>query len=302
MKLQKWQANVVLLLTAMIWGASYIFIKQAIRSGMPAGMINAIRGFIFAMLIYLFFHKKINKMTRTDLKVGTIAGVINFAGYQLQTTGLRYTTPSNSAFLTATYVVMIPFIVWIFYKRKPLLKSYFSIAICFLGTIFLTNVVNNGFTLELGDSLTLASAFFFAWQIVHFSNAVANSDPFIVSFMLGSVQAVASLVWSLFFEQSHYATINWNAAIPPVLILGVFASFGAQTMQVVGQKFTDSTSAGLILMTESLFGSIFSVILGFDKLESNLIIGGLLIVLAIFIMEFNAQRIFLHKKILPQNK
>ena len=296
MKLQKWQANIVLLLTAVIWGASYIFIKQAIKADMPAGVINSIRGFIFAILIYLFFHRKINKMTRTDFKVGLIAGVINFIGYQLQAIGLKYTTPSNSAFLTATYIVMIPFVVWVFFKTKPLLKSYFSISICFLGTVFLTNTISNGFSLEVGDILTLLSAFFYALQIVYFSNTVASSNPFIVSFMLGSVQGIASLIWSLLFEQSSYGSINWSVAIVPVVILGVLASFGAQTMQVIGQKFTDSTSAGLILMTESLFGSILSVILGFDKLEGNLIVGGLLIVLSIFIMEFNVQRLFLKKR------
>ncbi|WP_311406467.1 DMT family transporter [Liquorilactobacillus uvarum] len=296
MKLQKWQANIILLFTAMIWGASYIFIKQALRANMPAGVINSIRGFIFAILIYFFFHKKINKMTRADFKVGLIAGVINFIGYQLQATGLKYTTPSNSAFLTATYIVMIPFVVWVFFKKRPLLKSYFSISICFLGTVFLTNTISNGFSLEVGDILTLLSAFFYALQIVYFSNTVASANPFIVSFMLGSVQGVASLIWSLLFEQSSYGSINWSVAIIPVVILGVLASFGAQTMQVIGQKFTDSTSAGLILMTESLFGSILSVILGFDKLEGNLIVGGLLIVLSIFIMEFNVQRLFLKKR------
>ncbi len=70
---------------------------------MHAGLINAIRGFIYAGLAYAFFHKTINQMTKRDLKIGLIAGGINFLGYQLQTIGLMYTTPANNAFLTAIY-------------------------------------------------------------------------------------------------------------------------------------------------------------------------------------------------------
>lgn len=296
MKLARWQANIMLLLTAMIWGTTYTFIKQAYEGHMTAGMMNAIRGFIYALLIFVFFHRIIRQMTRDDFRIGLIAGIINFLGYQIQTIGLNYTTPSKSAFLTATYVVMIPFIVWLFLHQRPAGKSYLAIAICFVGTLFLTNTIQTGFNFKIGDTLTLLSAFVFAAQIVYFSSKAAESNPFTVAFMLGIVQGVASLIWSLIFERGDYSSINWSVSIWPVLILAVFASFGAQTMQVVGQKFTDSTSSGLILMTESLFGSLFSVLMGFDPLTSNLLIGGALIVVAIFMMEFSLKNIVVIRK------
>ncbi|KRL05181.1 DMT family transporter [Liquorilactobacillus oeni] len=296
MKLTRWQANLFLLLTAIIWGTSYIFIKQALKGGMPAGLINSLRGIIFVFFVYLFFHKTINRMSKKDFKVGLISGIINLLGYQLQTIGLKYTTPANSAFLTATYIVIIPFIVWIFWKKRPLVKSFVAISLCFLGTLFLTNMVNTGLTFHLGDLLTLLSALFYSLQIIYFSNTAAKINPFTVTFMLGSVQALGCLAWSLIFETNTYSTIHWSVAIWPVLILGFFASFGAQTLQVIGQKYTDSTSAGLILMTESLFASFFSVILGFEQLTHNLLLGGILIVAAIFIMEFNPHQLFFLKK------
>lgn len=295
MKLSKLQANLLLLFTAIIWGASYIVVKQATNAQMPAGLINAFRGLIFASLAYLFFHKTINKMSRLDFRIGLMAGLINFVGYQIQTIGLKYTTPSNNAFLTAIYVVLVPFVVWVMFHHKPELKSYPAIALCILGMMFLTNIFEVGFQLQIGDLLTIISSFFYALQIVYFGYTATDSSPWIVAFMLGATQGIAGLIWSLLFERSSYASINWSAAIGPVIILGIFASFGAQTMQIVGQKFTDPTPAGLILMTESMFGSFFSVLFGFESFTEHLLIGGVLIVVAILIMQLNLRQLLFRK-------
>ncbi|WP_137602376.1 DMT family transporter [Paucilactobacillus nenjiangensis] len=285
MKLSKVQANIVLFVTAIIWGAGYLFVKQATDAQMTAGMINFFRGAICAGLAYLFFHKTINKMNRQDFRIGLVAGIINFLGYQIQTLGLKYTTPSNNAFLTAIYVVIIPFISWIFFHERPETKSYFSVAICMIGVMFLQNIFSVGFTFRLGDVLTIISAVFYALQIVYFGYTATDSSPWIVAFMLGATQCVFGGVWSLLFEHASYGSIDWRAAIVPVIILGIFSSFIAQTLQVLGQKFTNPTPAGLILMTEAMFGSIFSVIFGFEAFTTHLLYGGLLIVAGIVIMQ-----------------
>lgn len=291
MKLNKIQANTILLITAIIWGTSYVLLKTALDAHMPSGMINMFRGIIFAGLILVFFRKSISHLGKIDIKVGIIAGVINFLGYQLQAVGLKYTTPGNSAFLTATYIVMIPFVLLFISKKIPEYKSIIAILICFIGTLFLTNTISNGFSFQLGDSLTLLSALFYALQIVYFSNTASNINPFVISFLLGVVQAIGSGLWSVLFESQHYNQINWSSAIWPVIILGIVASFGGQTLQVVGQKYTDATSSGLILMTESLFGSLFSVFLGFESLTNNLLIGGVLITFSIILMQLNSHTI-----------
>lgn len=290
MQISKGRANLMLLMAAMIWGAGYIFSKMATNANMQAGLINAIRGFIYAGLAFLFFHKAILKMTTADLRLGLVAGFINFLGYQFQTWGLRYTTPSNNAFLTAVYVVIIPIIIWLMYKRRPEPKSYLAIIIAIIGMGFLTNILVNGFTLHIGDLLTLISAFFYALQIVYFGMRSANTSPFVLSFMLGITQGGFGLIWSLLFEHASYGAINWQAGLWPVIVLGIVSSFGAQTLQIVGQRFTDPTPAGLILMTESMFGSIFSVILGFEPFTMHLLMGGILIIIAILIMQLDFSR------------
>ncbi|WP_225048032.1 DMT family transporter [Lacticaseibacillus kribbianus] len=290
MTITKTRANAMLGVAAIIWGSGYLFTKLATNAGMPAGLINGIRELIFAALAGLFFHRAVARMTRQDFLVGLIAGAINFLGFQLQTIGLAYTTPANNAFLTAIYVIFVPFICWLLFRERPDRKSYVAIAICVLGMAILTDVFGHGLSLHLGDLLTLASAVFYALQIVYFGTAPAESSPWALAFMLGVTQAVFGLVWSGLFERGAYLAIDWRAGLWPVVVLGILSSFGAQTLQVVGQRFTDPTPAGLILMTESLFGSLFSVALGFEPFTLNLLVGGALILLALLVMQLGFRR------------
>lgn len=296
MTISKGRANFMLLMAAIIWGSGYLFSKQATNANMHAGTINAIRGLIYAGLAYLFFHRAINHMTKVDLRIGLTAGIINFLGYQIQTIGLMYTTPANNAFLTAIYVVIIPFIVWLFFHKRPEKKAYPAILICMVGMIFLTNLVNRGFQMHIGDLLTIVSSFFYALQIVYFGMTATDSNPWILSFMLGITQGVFGSIWSLLFEHNTYASVDWKAGIVPVIILGILSSFGAQTLQVVGQHYTDPTPAGIILMTESMFGSIFSVMFGFQPFTMNLLIGGVLIIIALLIMQVDFRKMWQKRK------
>lgn len=292
MQISKSRANTMLFVAAVIWGAGYIWSKQATNAGMHAGLINAIRGLIYAGLVYLLFHRAVNHMSRLDLRIGLTAGVINFLGYQIQTVGLMYTTPANNAFLTAIYVVIVPFVVWLFFHQRPEPKSYLAIVICMVGMAFLTNVVGHGLTLHLGDLLTILSAFFYALQIVYFGMSATQSSPWTLAFLLGLTQGVLGGAWSLLFERGSYASVDWRAGLVSVIILGIASSFGAQTLQVLGQRFTDPTPAGLILMLESVFGSVFSVAFGFEPFTYNLLIGGALIIVALLIMQVGLRRLW----------
>jgi drug/metabolite transporter (DMT)-like permease len=296
MKLSKTQANLVLTLTAIIWGSGYIFTKMATNAHMPAGLINGFRGLIYAALVLLFFGKVIRHMTRSEFRIGLVAGVINLVAYQLQTISLQYTTPGDNAFLTATYVVIIPFIMWLVFHETPASKSFLAIAICMVGVMELTGIFNHGFNFQLGDILVILSAVFYAIQIVYFGSTAASINPWITAFMLGLVQGIGGFAWSGVFEHSTYAAINWQAALLPVIILGILSSFGAQSLQLIGQKFTDPTPAGLIMMTESVFGSIFSVAFGFEAFTTNLLLGGVLIIMAIVLMQVDFRKFYITRQ------
>ncbi len=287
MKLTRLQANFLLLLTAFIWGTTYTMIKTVTHAGMAPGMINGFRGLIFLALIYIVSFNQINHMTKAEFKIGLAVGLFYVCVVMFQTTGLRYTTPSNSAFLTASYVVMVPFMVWAVLHHRPRFKAYFSTVLCLIGVIILTGALKNGLHFHLGDVLSLCSAVFCSLQIVYLEYSAAKTRPMVIAFMTALVQTIVSVGYSLLFETNTYASINWKMAVIPLVLLGIFGSFVGQTLQVISQRFTDSISAGLILMLESVFASIFSVALGVEPLSSDLLFGGGLIFLSLLISQFS---------------
>lgn len=296
MKLTKTQANFSLLFTAFVWGTSYTFIKQATNAHMSAGLINALRGVIFVTLLYLAFHKTINKITLPEIRTGIVGGLINFSVVQLQTSGLKYTTPGNSAFITATYVIFVPFFAWIVFHKKPPVKAYFAVVLCVIGMLFLTGIMQNGFNLQFGDLLTIFAAVSFACLIIFYSYTGATVNPLNMTFMIGLTQAIAGAFCSILFERGTYASIDWHHAIIPLVILTITSSFIAQTLQIFSQKFTDPITAGLLLMTESLFASIISVVFGVEHLTHQLIIGGSLIFIALLLTQVDFGHIFGNRK------
>ncbi len=291
MKMTKPMANIMLLFISLLWGSGFVVTRIALTANASAGFINFFRGFLFALLVLIFFNKKVFNMTFRDFKIGLIAGLLNFGGFLTQTIGVKYTTPSNNAFISATYVVLIPFIAWAIYRKPLRLKSFISISLCMLGMGILTGVWNKALTVNIGDIYSLVCAVFYAGSIVYLGYGARAADVSIVAFMLAAVQGAGGLIFFLYAETERIADINWSAALIPLLYVSILCSFVAQTIQITAQKHTSATSAGLIMMLEGVFGSVFSVAFGFEAFTVNLFIGGTLIMLSLILMEADFQQL-----------
>lgn len=296
MKITKRMANMVLLFISALWGSGFVVTRMVWDANVPAGFINFARGSIFSIFVFLFFHQKIFRMTFNDLKIGLFAGLLNFGGYIAQTVGVKYTTPSNNAFITATYVVIIPFMAWLAYKKPLKIKSFIAIAFCLWGMGILTGVMDKGFVLNVGDVYSFVGAFFYAGSITFISYGARKTDATIVAFMLATVQAIGGLGYFFFVDGGQLINVNWQAAIIPLLYLGVLCSFVAQTLQVMAQSCTSATTAGLIMMLEGLFGSLFSVAFGIEPFTFSMAVGGSIIMFALVLMEVNFEQLRYAKK------
>lgn len=297
MSITKHRANLMLLMVAILWGSSYIFAKLTIEAGMHSGLINACRGTMCVVAGYLIFYKKINRMNWTDVKLGLLMGIINFLGYYLQTDALRYTTPAKNAFLTTLYIAVAPLMLWLFWYEKTQRKAYFAIVLAIIGMAILTNVVHSGLRFQYGDLLTLISTVFWALQLINFGKfAPRISSPWVVIFMIGLCQGVCGWITTLLFERDTLGQVHWAQALIPLAILAIGVTFIAQGMQITAQAYTDATSAGLILMLESFFASVTSVILGYDPLTHRLLVGGLILLLANAIMQVDLRRLPIFSK------
>ncbi len=289
-------ANILLLITSVFWGSGFVVTKIALDANVSAGLINFARGLLFVVCVLLFFYKKIVKMSFKDFKVGLIAGLLNFGGFITQTIGVIYTTPSNNAFISATYVVIVPFIAWTIYGKKFQAKSLVSIGICLIGMVIMTGIMSEEISINVGDICTLICAFFYAGSIVYLGYSASTADFSVVAFMLAAVQSVGGFIFYLIAEKGQFSDIHWSDALVPLLYMGIICSFVGQTLQVIAQKHTSATSAGLIMMLESVFGSIFSITFGFEPFTLKLVVGGTIILLSILMMEVEIKPMLVKNK------
>src|SRR6266513_2374114 len=106
-----------LVVVTMIWGTAFVLIKNALADISPL-LFNAIRMSLAAIVSAAVFHRELTRFTARSLRSGFLVGAFLFLGNELQTVGLKYTTPSKSAFLTGVSVVLVPVFLALFWRRR----------------------------------------------------------------------------------------------------------------------------------------------------------------------------------------
>ncbi|WP_202711090.1 DMT family transporter [Sporosalibacterium faouarense] len=273
-------ADIALLIVAIIWGSGFIATKHGLDSISPL-YLNAFRFSLAFILMALVFRKKFKKIDRESIIGGIIIGVFLFLGFGFQTVGLQFTTAGKQAFLTGTNVVMVPFLYWLISKKRPDSFSFIAAILSFIGIGLLT--LSNGFKVDLGDSLTIICAFFFACHIVSIGHYAKKSDPITLTILQFGVSAVLSIIVALIFEDIPNGITSQG--VFSIIYLGLFSTLIAFLIQNIAQKHTTSTHAAIMLSLESVFGSILSVILLKEVFSINMVIGCAIIFIAIITAE-----------------
>ncbi len=287
MENQTLKADLLLLLTAAIWG--FAFVAQ--RVGMDyvgPFTYNAVRFALGSLsllpLIWFFGRQKRKEQPslpsgdgRTLLVGGCLAGVLLFAGSSLQQVGLVYTTAGNAGFITGLYVVMVP-LFGLLFRQRPAVGTWIGAILAVIGLYFLS--VTDSFSISKGDFLVLLSAFFWAGHVL----LIGWLSPKVNSLKLASAQfaicAVLSFFVALNFELISLAGI-WLGLIP-ILYGGLFSVGVAYTLQVVAQRHAHPAHSAIILSLEGVFAAIGGwlilgeVLGGRGLLGCFLILGGML--------------------------
>lgn len=279
---KKYLSDFSLLFVAFVWGGGFVAVKDALNTVTPM-VLMSVRFVLAAIVLYLFLHRWIGKIDKNDLKKGSIVGVILYIAFAAQTFGLQYTTASKQGFLTATYVIMVPLIYWIFYKRRPSTKAIIGSLITLVGIGLVS--INATFTLNLGDGLTLICAFFFAAHIIAIEFFAKDMNVFKLAFIQIGVAAVLFVITALLTEPIplSFTPRAWMA----IVYLAVFSTFACFTLQTVAQKYTSSSHVSIILSLESVFAALLGVILLGEVLTPIMLVGCALIFAAILMVELN---------------
>lgn len=293
--MKKYIGEIGLLSVAAIWGMGFVASQLSLDSRLTPFQILTLRFLISTILMSVIYFKKIKLINRDVLKAGAILGFFLFIAFAFQTIGLQYTTPSKNAFLTATNVVIVPFIgVAIFKKPMDRYGIIGAILACF-GAGILT--LSGNFTINIGDLLTLVCAIGFALHIFFVGEYVKKFDPILLTILQLAGAFIFSLV-SLFVTKETNIVLN-EKGIYAVLFLGVFSTTLAFLIQNISQKFTNETRSAIILSTESVFGALASVIFLKEQMTIKIIIGCILIMAAITISE--TKLAFLNKRAFDSN-
>lgn len=276
-----------LMLAALIWGSGAVMMQVCIDGGIETGLQMFFRFWIGAICIGVLVHKKLREINRRLIFCGAICGSLLFFSFFFLTLGLEYTTPANSAFLSASSVMMVPFISWAMLKIRPERKVFLGCVLCLVGVGILSLQIQNGIHFTLGDSLTVFCAAIFSLYTCTVAKVAGGLDASLFTF----VQLVVTGIWAtvtLPVTGADFSVVGQSAsALVAVIILGLFNTGLCYLIQMTAQKSLPPTRVSLILSTESLFGATFSVMAGYDPFSIRLVIGGTIMMAAILLVETN---------------
>lgn len=281
---KKWIGNLMLLLASMIWGAAFVAQTEAMKYTQPF-TFQATRFFLGALVllpVIAIIDRKGNakKPATKEAKkyqcfAGIVCGLILFAACSPQQLGLMLELPAGkSGFITSLYIILVP-VFGLFLKKKPQPWLWVSIALALLGLYMLCGM--GGFSLNLGEGLTLICAVAFTFHILFIDHVSARVDGVRLSCMQFFVCGLISLVIALVIE-----TPTWDSLLScwlPIAYTGIFSSGVAYTLQIVGQGYTEPTTASLLMSLESVFSAIFGWLLINQRL-SGLELAGCALVFA----------------------
>ena len=284
-------AKPMLFAAAFIWGSSFFVMKNALDA-LPVQYLLALRFTTGAVLLGALCGRKWRRCTADYLWRGAIVGGLLYLAYSIQTYGLARPTPSKTAFLTAVYCVLVPFLYWAAARVRPDRYNVLAAALCVAGVGLVS--LSGDLTVALGDALTLACALFYAAHIVAVAKLSPGKDIYLLTVFQFAFAALYAWVGGALTETFPAQALSRQEVLLPLLYLGVMATTVALLFQNVGQVWSDPASASVILSLESVFGVLCSVLLGTDRVTPRMAAGFVLIFIAVVCSE--TKFAFLRKK------
>ena len=277
--------ELALVAVTVLWGGSFIVLKGALDSMSP-GWLLTMRFSLAALVLGVPFLRRIRRhLDARHLRAGVLIGIPEGLAFLVQNVGLVDTTPGRNAFLTGSYCVMVPFLAWLFERRRPTGRDVLCAFLCLAGIGFVSLRGDLGMALSRGDVLTLVGAVFFALNILCVDWFGRGCDFVTVTFVELATMAAVCLGWSLVAER---------LPVPDDLLSGFFAQLAyvvlASTMlcmllQNVAQQHVPSGRAALLMSLESVFATIFSIVFYGERLSVPVALGFALILVSVVLSQ-----------------
>ncbi len=280
------KADIALVIITFIWGSTFVVVKNALADA-SVFVFLASRMALASLLLALIFHRRLGGANRKTLLAASQIGFFLIVGYACQTTGLLYTTPSKSAFITGFSVVLVPLLVATFHGKKINRWTGLGVLVALVGLYFLT-IPSGPFRVNRGDLWTLAGACAFAGHIVlieryspKMPTAWLTLGQIVTGALFASVLVPATSLLRLEVPRFRPGPDFWLA----LAITGILGTALAFSVQVWAQQFTSATHTAIIFSLEPVFAWITSTIFYGERLGWRATIGAMFILAGILLAE-----------------
>ena len=275
MKKGELKGRLALILLAASWGGTFPAMKVAV-SNLDVFFFLFLR-FAVALLIFVPILILTGRRLYPSLK-GLGLGVVVFLGFLFQVFGIKYTSAINSAFITSLNTPLIPILGFLLFGRKPGLRAVLGIALGMVGLALLTEAYRIA-SISIGDLLTFICAFLWALQILLVDKLSKNLDVLKLAYSESISVLTLSALFSLLIGE------NWTKpednALAAIVYTGVIATAFAFYIQAWAQKVVSPEIAGLILLLEPVFATMFAFLILQEMLNLIEALGAILILLSV---------------------
>lgn len=297
--MKKTMADLVLISITAAWGSSFILMKNVADTVSPLAFLT-LRFGVASLLLLIMFFKERKRYTKDMLLKGMVLGFLVTLSMTLQFVGLKYTTPTNSAFITSLSVVFVPILSSIVLKKAPNMSNIAGIIAAVTGLILITGFIQTK-SLNPGDLLTLLCSLAVSVHILYVDKYTKDND----AFLLGIAQCIFVFLFSyiFWFMENPYTFLSVTYSrdlIVAVFITGALCTAYAYTGQVVVQKYTTPSRVAIIFTLEPVFATIYAMFIpdrfgNTHMLSSVELVGALLIIFGALVSETGAVEKFLLK-------
>ncbi|WP_252360465.1 DMT family transporter [Acinetobacter junii] len=265
----------------MIWGGTFLAVQYALNFSTPMFFVGC-RFAVAAAVIFLLSLKSMSGLTLKETLAGTAIGIMIAIGYGIQTIGLQSILSSESAFLTALYVPLVPILMWVIFQKSPSLMTWIGSALAFTGLVLLTGNGFSNITLSYGQLLTLICALVIALEIIligYFAGRVNLRRVTVIQLMVAALLSFASMP---LVGEYQLPAFSW-----PLLLIATGLGLASALIQFVmnwAQSMVDPSRAAIIYAGEPVWAGLIGRIAG-ERLPLLALFGGLLVVLGVLVSE-----------------
>lgn len=277
--------QLALILITLLWGGTFLAVQYALNFSSPMFFVGC-RFAVAAVVIWLISLKALRGLNRIETLAGTAIGALIAIGYGTQTIALQSILSSESAFLTALYVPLVPILMWLIFHKRPSLMVWLGTTLAFTGLLLLTGNSFSTIQFNDGQTLTLICAFAVALEIIligYFAGKVNLRRVTVVQLAVASVLCFASMP---LLGEHTLPNFSW-----PLLLLVVGLGLASALIQFVmnwAQRMVDPTRATIIYAGEPVWAALFGRMAG-ERLPLLALFGGLLVVLGILMSELKSK-------------